>query len=280
MSSVNKSWALLALFSTMLLLVGHHFAGREGVLWALILSLGINCFIYFFAPQRALLLFKTNEVEGQDPWGIQLALNEIALKIRTPKPKILIVQSHTPQAAATARNGNNPHFILTAGLLELLNKNELKAVLAYLTAIVKRQETVGFTIAQVLADLILKITGIVDAIFRWIIVEKNRPQSALSNISTRLVAPLVGFLIRLTTNEQSYNETDQLAASIIEDPHHLASALWKLESYSQTKPIQVPPSYSHMFIVNPLTKKSWTRYFHAQPSTKDRIKKIIGYYPI
>lgn len=280
MSNVTKSWFLIGLFSLTILILGHKIGGREGLLWSMIFSLGINCFIYFFASKNIINVFSTREIEGQDPWGVLLKTRVLANKARVPTPKVTVLHNKSPQAFAMGRNSYHAQIVLTDGLLNILDAEELNAILAYQIAIIKKQDLLAFTLASLISKILLKTTSILDAIFRWIIVEKNRPESTLGQIFTKSLSPVFGAILKLTVSQKTYFVADELAAELCGNSQKLASALWKLDSYSYTKPFVAPIFTSHLFVVNPLTKKSWTRYFHAQPTTKVRIEKLIGYYPI
>ena len=77
-----------------------------------------------------------------------------------------------------------------------------------------------------------------------------------------------------------YYEADALAARLVQDPKDIAQVLWKLESYTATQPMQVPHDMAHLFVVNPLPKEDWYSRLGYQPNFEQRIRKLIGYFPI
>ena len=68
---------------------------------------------------------------------------------------------------------------------------------------------------------------------------------------------------------------DEAGARISGKPMALASALKKLENFSQNRPVDVNPSTAHMFIVNPLGGRSqMSNLFRTHPTTEDRIRRL------
>jgi heat shock protein HtpX len=107
-----------------------------------------------------------------------------------------------------------------------------------------------------------------------------KQQTLAGQLTTRLMAPFMGVWLKLTIGNKSYFLADQVAAKMLESPQQLAKVLWKLDTLRSTSPYCTPLSCTHHFIVNPLTGRTWSRYFHVQPSAEKRIRSLIGYYPI
>ena len=63
------------------------------------------------------------------------------------------------------------------------------------------------------------------------------------------------------------------------DPLALASALRKLESASQARPMKVAEGASHLFIVNPLSGASMARIFSTHPPMDERIRRLQNIRP-
>ena len=60
-------------------------------------------------------------------------------------------------------------------------------------------------------------------------------------------------------------------------PQGLASALRKLGAYSKQIPMQqAEPNTAHMFIVNPLSGRSFATLFSTHPPLEERIERLVG----
>jgi len=63
---------------------------------------------------------------------------------------------------------------------------------------------------------------------------------------------------------------DAASAQYTGNPDELVSALRKLEAYSKRIPMDVSPSMSHMYIIQPLSGKSLASLFSTHPPTEER----------
>ncbi len=280
MSNVTKAWAFLAVMSLTLIVLGHAFGGREGLMLALVLVLGMNSYIYFYEDRRVVNLFEGRNLEGQDPWGIGEMSRRLSVKARISVPKIVILEKSAPQAAVVGRSLTNGTIILTEGLIRKLTVEELEAVIAYQVASIRTLNTLAFAVGSFLASAGLFVTGALDTFLRFLIVERKNHRTFVSQLFTRTASPVISLILRGSIRPSFYLAADRLAATLIRDPRQLALALWKLDSFATTSPLMPPLSAAHVFIVSPLTITRWTRRYTTQPSTARRIQGLIGYYPI
>jgi heat shock protein HtpX len=280
MNSVLRAWTFLAILSLTLIVLGHSYGGREGLLFALILVLGINSYVYFYEDRRILSLFSGKELEGQDSYGLYEMARRLAIKSRIPTPRIVLVPSLSPQAGVVGRGITNGAIILTQGCLDRFSRTELEAILAYQIACIRTLNTLAFAVGSFIVSVSLFIAGALDTGLRLLIVEKKDPNTMVSQFFTRLASPILGLILKISIRPSFYQAADQLTVQLISNPHVLAKALWKLDAYAQTLPFHAPLSAAHIFIVSPLAKNDWTRHFIAQPKSAQRIRDLIGYYPI
>lgn len=280
MKNSTKAWAFLGLISVILILVGHALLEREGLLFGLMLALGINSYIYFYESRRLLRQFNGRRLEGRDPWGLLESARDLAEKAKVSAPEILIISDPSPQSFVVGQTLTSGTILITQGLLEKLTPQEVRALLALQIAHIKNLNTLIFSIGSFVCSFLLFFSEALDTGLRFLIVEKKNPNYALSHIFTIIISPLAGALLRLCVRPQIYYTADKIAASWLENPKVLADAFWKLQSYSATLPYSAPLFTSHMFVLNPLTRSNWLRHFDCQPPTSERIKSLIGYYPI
>lgn len=266
----------------MLLIVvgGHMLAGREGLLWGVGLALLINSLIYLYPDIRLKYLFKGQSLEGVDPWGIYSKLATLSRRARVPVPQVTVLKIASPQAMVMGRSPANAQIVLTQGLIDDLEAEELEAVLAYLVACIQRQDVVGLTVAAAILDFTLTITSALDALLRFLIGSKSNQSAFTKHFFSALVAPLVGLVLKLEVGQSNYYQIDRAAADISHNPNVLAKALWKLHSFSLTAPTHVPLATAHLWVVSPIHKNDWAKQIRVQPPIDKRIRKLLGYYPI
>lgn len=280
MRSSTKAWLFLVAFSLILVFLGHIIAGRQGLLWGLVLSLSVNSAVYFFSDQRIINNFPGRAMEGQDPWGLAQIVTLIAKRARMPNPHIIVLPESAAQAISVGRSWKSGTLIFTEGLLESLSQEELEAAVAYLLATIRRQDTLILGMASSFCGFAMFISQKLDALTRVILGSRKEFDSFLSHPFTYMISPFVFPILRLVVSSATYYSADAQAAEYLGDPRRIAQVLWKLNSYRSTKPFSAPASMAHLFIVNPLTTSGLGRYFQAQPSVEKRIKKLLGYYPI
>ena len=276
-------WRSILLLLTLVFLIlwlGQKLGHRDGLIIATAMALSIIGLIFWYGDWRLLPKFKVTELEGQDPWGLRVTLQDLSNKARTPMPRIYIVPSEAPQALAVGHSLSASKVFLTEGLLEQLSPEELKAVLAYNLICIKNRNTLSFTVASALAEVLLSLSSFLDWSLIWLFGSKKSSQQPRVRLATWTVAPLAATAVRLAVGRQPYLRADKDAAVLLGDSKILARVLWKLESYALTQPFYAAPAMSHFFIVNPLTANRFGRYFHAHPEIQERIKNLVGHYPI
>jgi heat shock protein HtpX len=280
MKNVTRAWIFLLALSIGLTYVGSLVAGRGGLLFMLTLALAINCFVYFYEPQRVRNLFTGLELEGQDGYGILTLLKNLCTKTRMPIPTIVVVENESPQALALGRDMHHGTIVITSGLFKYFTPREIEVVLACQLAALKTLNTLAFSAASFFCTTLLFVTNLLDGFVRLIIVEKKNPDQMISQPFTQMAAPILGLLMRLSLPSHFYFQADELAGKMIGDPHLIAEVLWKFESFAHRIPFAAPIPVAHSFIVTPLTKVKWTRYFQVQPQISKRIFRLTGHFPI
>ena len=90
-----------------------------------------------------------------------------------------------------------------------------------------------------------------------------------------ILAPIAALLIQLAVSRSREYQADRTGAEVSGDPLALASALRKLERASQVIPSQTAqPAFAHLYIVNPLSRQSWSGLFSTHPPIEERIRRL------
>ncbi len=273
MRSSSKPWLFLSLLSLALLVAGHFVADRQGVLFAVVIALSINCLIYFYGDWRWLPSLKAHRLEGYDSWGLLPWVHERSRKLDIHTPQLFVIPYSTPQALSMGRNPRSSKIFLTEGLMEKLSPEEVHAVVLYQLCSIRRLDTFAFTVAGALADALMSTAAFLDWLLRWIIGNEKK-------LMTWLISPLASLVVHFAIGQRNYFLIDRMAAEQLRDSELMARVLWKLESYSRTSPLPVPESLAHQFIVNPLTTQGSAQYFQIQPNIRQRIERLVGHYPL
>lgn len=273
-----KTYFLLGILSVIFILIGSFF-GRSGMIIALIFAFALNWFSYFFSDKLVLAMYRAKELPQNSYPSLHRIVEELAMNAGIPKPKIYIVPSETPNAFATGRDPKHASVAVTEGILDLLNENELKGVLAHEISHVKHRDILVATVAATIATGITFIANMLRwAAFFGAVGDDDREGNILEIIGIILfsiLAPIAAMIIQLAISRSREYLADESGARLCGNPLYLASALRKLAEGVKYSPMKsANPGTSHLFIVNPFSGKNLINLFSTHPPIEERIKRL------
>jgi heat shock protein HtpX len=137
-----KTALLLGLLTGLILVAGELIGGQQGLIIALILAAGMNFVSFFFSDKIALASVGAEEV-GPESELYQIVA-QLVQRANLPMPRIYISPQAAPNAFATGRGPNHAAVCATAGLLQMLNRKEIAAVMGHELTHVKNRDDGGF----------------------------------------------------------------------------------------------------------------------------------------
>ena len=162
---------------------------------------------------------------------------------------------------------------VTSGILEVLDRRELRGVLAHELAHVKNRDILVSSIAATVAAAITHVAHAV-GLFGMGSSDDDGPSPAQS-LLLALVAPLAATLIQLGISRSREYGADATGAEISGDPEPLARALEKLDQAAHAIPAPVQPATASLFIVNPFSATEGVlNLFSTHPSMRERIRRL------
>lgn len=278
-----KTWLFLLALTAVALYLGEALGGRQGLLVAFVISMGMNFVSYFYSDKIALWTYNARPLEGADLYGLNKIVGDLAIRAGIPKPKVYLIPSETPNAFATGRSPQNASVAATEGLLRLLSKEEIKAVMAHEISHVINRDTFIMMVAATLGSIIMYLANV----FKWTALlgnhsgssDRDNPGGAASHIVLALVAPIAAILIQMAVSRNREYMADLGSKELTKDPEALASALWKIHHYAESMPLTATAATSHLFIINPLTGGGLANLFSTHPPVEERIKRLTGRAP-
>jgi heat shock protein HtpX len=279
MSNTIKSLLLLATLTGLLVVMGQIIGGNTGMVFAFGLAVVMNFSAYWFSDQIALKMAGAREVSPEEAPQLHGIVEELAHRAGLPKPRVAVVESQSPNAFATGRDPNHALVAVTTGILQILSREELLAVLAHELGHVKNRDILVTSIAATVAGAIMMVAQMLQfaAFFGGLgggrdgDGEHVNPLAALAMI---ILAPIAATLIQMAVSRTREYGADDTGAHIVGDPLALASALEKLEAWSQRVPLPVNPAVAPLFIVNPLRGEFVANLFSTHPPIEERIKRL------
>ena len=259
--------------------VGGYIGGEHGMMIAFLIAAGTNIFSYFFSDTLVLKRYNAIPVDESNAHGLYEIVSRLTQKANLPMPKIYIIPEEVPNAFATGRNPSHAAVAVTEGLLKILNENEIEGVLAHELSHVRHYDILTGSIAAILAGAIAMLANFakIGGIAGQSGGSRRGGGNAIVMLALAIIMPIAATIIQMAISREREYKADKGAAYLTGHPEWLASALRKLESYSNSYVMQNASEQSaHMFIVNPfgsLTNKLGV-LFRTHPSTSDRIAEL------
>jgi heat shock protein HtpX len=211
---------------------------------------------------------------------VYAAVERLTAKADIPMPKIYVLPTESPNAFATGRNPKHASVAVTAGILELLNDDELEGVLAHELSHVRNRDILTSSIAATMAGAITILARMAfwsSAMAGLGGDRRDREGGGLGAIFMLLLAPLAAMLIQLWVSRTREYEADASGARLTGNPYALATALEKISGVSKQIPLNASPNSAHMFIIAPLLSGvTFASLFSTHPPVKERIQRLIG----
>jgi heat shock protein HtpX len=270
-----KTTFLMALLMVLAVFIGYAIGGNGGMMIAFIFALGMNLFSYWFSDKIVLKMYNAQPISESDSPRLFAVVRDLSQRAGIPMPKVYMIPTETPNAFATGRNPEHAAVAVTRGIMTMLNENELRGVIGHELAHVKHRDILIGTIAAVFAGAISMLAHMAQwaAIFGGGRSDDDRG-GGLGLLIMAIVAPIAALLIQMAISRSREYLADEGGARFAGNPHDLASALAKLQSAAEARPLAASPATAHMFIVNPLTGRGLMSLFSTHPPMAERIKRL------
>ena len=157
MSNTLKTTFLLALMTALLLWIGQALGGSQGLVLALIMAGAMNIGSWWFSDRIVLRMYGARELSQSDAPDLYSIVHELALSAGMPMPRLYMVPSEAPNAFATGRSPEHAAVAVTQGIMRMLSRAELRAVLAHELSHVRNRDTLISAIAATLAGVIMMV---------------------------------------------------------------------------------------------------------------------------
>jgi heat shock protein HtpX len=278
MGNTLKTFILLAGLSALLLGIGQALGGRSGLIFAMGFAVIMNFIGYWFSDKIALAMSGAKAVEEHQAPELYRIVRELTLRAELPMPRIYIIPEDTPNAFATGRNPHHAAVAVTSGILQMLGRDELEAVLAHELAHIKNRDILISSVAAVLAGAISQLAHIAQFAMMFGGMSRDRDEDErgglLGGLAMMIIGPIAAMLIQMAISRSREYQADATGARICGRPLSLANALRKLEYGNKRLPMEVNPAQAQMYIVNPLTGGGIASLFSTHPPMPERIKRL------
>jgi heat shock protein HtpX len=279
MGNQIKTTILLAVMTAVILWIGQLLGGRQGMLVALILAAVMNFISYWYSDKLVLRMYHAQEATPQQAPDLYEIVSRLTQKAGLPMPKIYVIPQEAPNAFATGRDPKHAMVAVTQGLLRIMDREEVRGVLAHELAHVKNRDILIGSIAATMAGAIM----ILATMARWSAIfggamgnDDDDGLGVIGLIVMSILAPLAAIIIQMAISRSREYLADATGAAIAGRSEGLARALEKLGAQTGRLPLDANPATAHMFIVNPLSGRSFMSFFSTHPPLEERIARLRG----
>jgi heat shock protein HtpX len=276
MSNMLKTTVFLALLTGLFIAVGGLLGGRSGMMMAFVFALVMNFVSYWFSDKIVLKMYRAQPLGEADLPVVHRIVRKLATQARIPMPKLYLIPSQSPNAFATGRSPQHAAVAVTEGILRIMDERELEGVLAHELSHVLNRDVLISTIAATVAGAISMLANMAQwgLMFGGSRDDEGRSTNPIALILTIILAPLAAMLIQMAVSRSREFQADASGAGLTHEPEALASALAKLGQATKVIPMDANPATAHLFIVNPLSGRSFANLFSTHPPLEERIARL------
>ena len=285
--NVSKTWLLMSMFFVVVIGIGFFFSqyyGNPNILYFFVIfSIAMNIASYWYSDKIALAMNHAIQIKREDNPELWNIVENLSITAGLPMPKLYIIDDPAPNAFATGRDKEHAVVAVTTGILPLLNRNELEGVIAHELSHIGNRDILLSTVVVVLVGF---VSILADVFLRSLFWGGGRSRDDNNNggglmmligIILSILAPIFATLIQLAISRKREFLADASGALLTRYPEGLASALEKIDKYSQ------PMKYAntataHLFIANPFGRmgKKISGLFSTHPPVEARVKALLG----
>ncbi|MDP9493168.1 MAG: zinc metalloprotease HtpX [Thermoproteota archaeon] len=207
-------------------------------------------------------------------------LHEIVERLSTnnglPKPKVAMVNSNVPNAFATGKSPKSSLVAVTTGLLELLDDDELEAVIGHELTHVRSRDVLVLTLASLFSTVAwyLMQFGFYGGLQTR---DRNSAGSGVIVLLVAIVTWAVSFLIIRAISRYREYSADRGGAIMTGKPDKLATALLKISGKIKVIPpneLKNVQKLNAFFIIPALSGSSIANLFSSHPPVEKRVQKL------
>jgi heat shock protein HtpX len=270
MNSV-KTALLLGALTGLLLFMGQALGGRAGMTFALFMAAAMNFAAFFWSDKIVLRMYRAQPVTREQAPELYEIVERLAMKAGIPRPRLYRIPDPALNAFATGRSPSHAAVAVTEGIVRALSREELEGVLAHELSHVLNRDTLISTVAATLAGAISWMAHP----FMLMRGGDDDDGSPLAAIAAMILAPIAAMLIQMAVSRSREYQADATGARLVGYPQGLASALRKLAAAKDKLPLRAEPATAHLFIVNPLSGRSFASLFSTHPPLEERIARLM-----
>lgn len=214
---------VFAVIAGVLAAVMIYFRASIGLPIFFVISLGFIFLQWFFSPIIIKWVSKAKELKKEQAPGLHAMVEKLAGQAGIAVPKLLIVENPSPNAFAFGRTQGSSYVAVHSGLLQVLEKDEVEAVLAHEIGHIKHRDILVMTFASVLPVILYYVV---------LYFGSDRNDRGITGfivtIVGAMIAQFLGMLLVFWLSRKREKYADAYSAYATGKPESLMSALTKI----------------------------------------------------
>jgi heat shock protein HtpX len=272
-----KTAALLAGLGALFMAIGS-FWGPSGLMLGLILGLVFVGSSYWFSDKIAVRAAGAVPVSEADNPVLYAVVRDLTQRASMPMPQVYLSPNAQPNAFATGRNEHHAAVAVTQGLLQVVDEDELRGVLAHEISHIRHHDILITSVAAAAAMGIMFVSRMAlwGAMFGGGGGDRRRGDNPLAALAMVILAPIAAGMLQMALSRSREFEADRGGAELLGTGEPLARALLKIEGYAKRIPMDIDPAQASAYIINPLTgrKMQFAKLFVTHPPTEERVRRL------
>src|SRR5438067_9246050 len=273
-----KTYVLLAALGGFFILIGGAVFKGPGLVIGLFLGLAMVGGSYWFSDKLAVKAARAVPVTAAEAPALYRIVRELTTAAGMPMPKLYVTPDLQPNAFATGRSPDHAAVAVTQGILQLLDWDELRGVLAHEISHVGNRDILIGSVAAAVATGISFVANMAmwGAMFGGGGDDDDGGANPIVVLLLAILAPIAAAVLQMALSRSREYEADRSGARLLHDGEPLARALAKLERGVAAIPMDVAPAQASKYIVNPLTGRQvqFANLFSTHPPLEDRIARL------
>ena len=289
-SNKRKTWILLLVFFLLLALVGYAVgylfmrSGLGGMIIALIIGFVYALTMIFQSTEIVMSMNGAREVDEQTAPDLYHVVEDMAMVAQIPMPRVFIIEDSSLNAFATGSNPQNAAVAATSGLLAIMNREELEAVMGHEVSHIRNYDIRISTIAVALASAITLLSSMAGRMMWGGGAGRRRSDNdrdgngleiimLVISLLAIVLAPLAATLVQLAISRQREFLADASSVELTRNPQGMINALRKLDN-SEPMHHHVDDASSALYINDPKKAGGLQKLFYTHPPISERIERL------
>src|SRR5919199_3483790 len=210
-------------------------------------------------------------------------IERVVARNNLPKPKIAVINTNMPNAFATGKGPRSSVVVVTTGILDLLDTEELEGVLSHELTHIRNRDVLILTLASLFSTVAWYLMqfgfyGGMGYGYSYGGRDRNNAGGMAIVIVVAILTWVISFLIIRAISRYREFAADRGSAQMTGKPAKLANALMKISGNMQrmpTKDLRQVEGLNAFFIIPSASGSTIVNLFSTHPPVEKRIEKLM-----